>query len=107
MNLCNQGNIVNIDLASKFYFKQKKTSHLIFFKIGAFRSNNTDYFIEPDYQFKELKNVQGFLDKSIIKTEVSYALIDNQIITFKTHIIHTKARDFQVFNSTDSCLLLR
>ena len=24
MNLCNQGNIVNIDLASKFYFKQKK-----------------------------------------------------------------------------------
>jgi len=80
---------------------------LIFFKIGAFRSNSTDYFIEPDYQFKEFKNVQGFLDKSIIKTEVSYALIDNQIITFKTHIIHTKARDFQVFNSTDSCLLLR
>ena len=73
-------------------------------KLGNFRINDTDYFIEPDVDFRVVDAARN--NKNLKKTEVSYALIDEKIVTFQTHIIYTKAYNTKTTNLIDSCILL-
>ncbi len=87
-----------------------------YLKVGRFRVDETDYFIEPDVDLEAIKqSPRNFLTKNqdFSKTEISYVLIDDQICTLQTHAIykhiHPDKKKSSPLNTTtlvDTCLLI-